>query len=346
MTSRSKRVGTLVLTVLVLTMLVLGACSGSDPEPEPPDDQASASPTPPPAHCQLTGEPPPHDVNLDRPAVAVKIENSPDSRPQHGLENADIVFEEIVEGGITRFMAIYHCGSSKDAGPVRSARFDDPKIARPFTRVLAFSGSNGLVNHELEKRNMIILNEINQQGAFFRVPPGVLLVHNLFVRTEVLRNDRRVRRVDPPRDDVFTFGDIQEGAQPARKVRLNFNASIAIEYKYREGAWKRFENGPFLTSHGSQIAPPNVLIQEVDVHNSSRLRDSAGNPSPKIDLKGRGRAFLFRDGRVIKGTWQMKNGRPYYRTRSGDDFVFARGSIWIELVPSRKGEVKGAIAFN
>jgi hypothetical protein len=321
------------------------ACTGSDPAPPEPD-QSKAAPKPEPARCPLTGEPPPHDIDLDRPAVAVKIENSPQARPQHGLENADIVFEEIVEGGITRFMAIYHCGSSKDAGPVRSARFDDPKIARPFTRVIAFSGSNGLVNKELEKRNMIILNEINQQGAFFRVPPGVLLVHNLFVRTEVLRNDKRVRKVDPPLADVFTFGDVPKGATRARRVRVNFNASITIEYRYREGAWKRFEDGPFMTARGSQIAVPNVLIQEVGVHNSSRLRDSAGNPSPKIDLKGKGRAFLFRDGRVIKGTWQMKNGRPYYRTRSGKDFVFAPGSIWIELVPSKKGEVKGAIAFD
>ena len=69
-----------------------------------------------------------------------------------------------------------------------------------------------------------------------------------------------------------------------------------------------------------------MLIQQVDVNNSNRLVDSAGNPSPKLDLKGKGKALLFRDGKVIKGTWQMKNGRPYYRTASGDDFVFARGS--------------------
>ena len=278
--------------------------------------------------------------------MAVKIENSPQARPQHGLEQADLVFEEIVEGGITRFMAIYHCGRTDDAGPVRSARFDDPKIARPFTRVIAYSGSNGLVEKELSKRNMVTLNELNQRGAFFRVPPGTILVHNLFVRTEVLRNDPRVEKVDPPRSDVFTFGDVPDSAKKARSVRVNFNASITIEYKWEGGAWKRYEDGPFTTQAGSQIAVPNVLIQQVDVNNSNRLVDSAGNPSPKLDLKGKGKALLFRDGKVIKGTWQMKNGRPYYRTLSGDDFVFAKGPIWVELVPSKRGQVKGAIAFN
>lgn len=343
MTSRSR--GFIAVAVAVI-LLVLGACSGSEPAPPAPTKSAQRTPEPKPERCPLTGVEPPRGVDLDRPAVAVKIENSPQARPQHGLQSADIVFEEIVEGGITRFMAIYHCGSSKDAGPVRSARFDDPKIARPFTRVIAFSGSNELVNKELEDRNMIILNEINQRGAFFRVPPGVLLVHNLFVRTERLRNDKRVRRAAPPPDDVFTFGDVQRGAERARKVRVNFNASTTIEYRYRGGAWKRFEGGPFLTNIGTQIAVPNVLVQEVDVHNSKRLLDSAGNPSPMIDLKGKGRAWLFRDGRVIKGTWKMKYGRPHYRTRSGDDLVFAPGRIWIELVPSKKGEIKGAIAFN
>ena len=305
----------------------------------------SAPAAEPEPRCPLTGEEPPSDIDLDRPAVAVKIENSPQARPQAGLETADLVFEEIVEGGITRFMAIYHCGAAKEAGPVRSARFDDPKIARPFTRVLAYSGSNGLVDKELKKRKMVLLNELNQEGAFYRVPPETILVHNLFVKTEVLRNDKAVRKVNPPRDDVFTFGAVQEGAKKARRIEIQFSDDIAIEYRWGGSLWKRFEDGPFLTKTGTQIAVPNVLVQEVDVDNSSRLVDSAGNPSPKIDLKGKGRAFLFRDGKVIAGTWRMKDGRPYYRTRSGDDFVFATGSIWVELVPSKKGEVKGAIRF-
>lgn len=336
------------LVALVLSaLLVLAGCDrGSDEvAPEPTPTEVASTPEPDPT-CPLTGKEPPRGVELDRPAVAVKIENSPQARPQHGLETADLVFEEIVEGGITRFMAIYHCGRANDVGPVRSARFDDPKIARPFTRVIAYSGSNGLVHKELNNRKMVMLNELNQSGAFFRVPPGTILVHNLFARTEVLRNDSRVRKVEPPRDDVFVFGDVQEGSKKARRVRLNFNASITIEYKWQGGAWKRYENGPFLANTGKQISVPNVLVQQVDVTNSRRLVDSAGNASPKLDMTGKGKAFLFRDGKVIKGTWHMKDGRPYYRTLSGEDFVFAKGPIWVELVPSKKGDVKGAVAFN
>ncbi|HEV3471905.1 MAG TPA: DUF3048 domain-containing protein, partial [Actinomycetota bacterium] len=128
---------------LLAAFLLFGACSDDDPSPPAAAPSPTEVPTATKPRCPLTGKEPRRGIDLDRPAVAVKIENSPQARPQHGLENADLVFEEIVEGGITRFMAIYHCGSSKDAGPVRSARFDDPKLARPFTRVLAFSGSMG-----------------------------------------------------------------------------------------------------------------------------------------------------------------------------------------------------------
>lgn len=325
--------------------LLLAGCKGDEPEPV-----AIPSPTPTAVaeepRCPLTGRKPPKGVDVGRPAVAVKIENSLAARPQSGLDKADLVFEEIVEGGSTRFMAIYHCGSSSNAGPVRSARFDDPKIAEPYTRVIAYSGSNRLVEHELRKRKIVTLNELNQRSAFYRVPPATILVHNLFVRTPRLLADKRVRKLKPPKE-VFEFGPVQKSAKRARRVRLNFNEKITIEYRYKKGRWRRFEGGQFLTRSGKQIAVPNVLVQEVVVNNSRRLLDSAGNPSPRIKLRGRGRALLFRDGKVVKGIWKVgDDGVPHYRRKNGADFVFARGPIWVALVPSRKGDVKGSINYN
>src|SRR5918994_7333194 len=105
-----------ICSVLVAAF-ALAACSGEGEIETGP--QAESTPEPPPV-CLLTGEDP--EADLPRPAVAVKIENSPQSRPQAGLGEADVVFEEVVEGGVTRFAAIYHCGSTKKVGPVRSAR--------------------------------------------------------------------------------------------------------------------------------------------------------------------------------------------------------------------------------
>lgn len=336
----------------LVALLVLAACSSD--EPSQPDEAgeaaAEASPSPQPeAKCPLTGEDPPGKVDVTRPAVAVKIENSPQARPQSGLESADVVFEEIVEGGITRFMAIYHCGSSKQAGPVRSARFDDPKIVTPFTRVLAYSGANAIVERELKARRLVFLDEDNTTDELFRVPEGVLELHNLFADSEALRKLAVKRKVGPPLENIFAFGELPAKAKKARSVSVNFTGSNTIEYRWEGGSWKRYEAGsPFLTATGEQIAVPNVLIQEVDISHSEKIVDVAGNPSPDISLVGKGRLFLFRDGKVIKGTWLNPDdgGVPAFQTRQGETMTFAPGPIWVELVPSAKGTVKGSFSFS
>jgi Protein of unknown function (DUF3048) N-terminal domain/Protein of unknown function (DUF3048) C-terminal domain len=335
-----------LLAGLVVGSLVAGACSGNDEEPAA---TPTTIPAPPPTRCPLTGEDPPKRVNLTRPAVAIKVENSPQARPQSGLEDADVVFEEIVEGGITRFLVLFHCHDSKQVGPVRSARFDDPKIAKLFTRVLAFSGANSIVLRELAKQKMISVEELTSNESLYRVPPGTFDIHNLFGDTTRLRKLDRTKKADGPTGGFFEFGGVPKRARKARSVTVHFSASNTIEYRWRKGAWRRYEAGsPFTTKRGGQIAVPNVLIQEVRVDRSTRIVDSAGNPSPDIDWFGGGRAFLFRNGKVIKGSWRTKkNGAAVvFRTGRGDPFVFDKGATWIELVPSRKGQVKGSVSFK
>lgn len=335
-------------------LLVLTACSGEEEQPAGTVAQAAQpdpaeSPEPLPDWCPLTGEDPAGGVDIARPAVAVKIENSPAARPQTGLENADLVFEERVEGGITRFLAIYHCGASPKAGPVRSGRFDDPKIALPFTRLLAASGSNAIVEREMSKKKMVYLDE-DSTTALFRDPPGFLSIHSLFVNTKRLLKTAIAKKLPSPTHDAFSFGPIEGNPKAARSVALNFTDANTIEYRWRGGGWERYEAGaPFMSSSGDQISVPNVLVQIVKVDNSDSIFDSTGSPSPEISLeKAGGKLLLFREGRVIKGRWSMgKAGRiPVYETKSGEPLSFAEGTTWVELVPSRAGEIKGKVTFK
>ena len=329
-------------------LLVCAACSSDAQAPVAAGgtaEKAGTAPEPPPVCIDGARA---EGAKIDRPAVALKIENSSEARPQSGLEEADLVYEEIVEGGITRFMALYHCGQSAKAGPVRSARFDDPKLALPFTRVLAYSGSNAIVEKELNKRSIVSLTELNAGNAFFRVPAGSTDIHSLYANTEKIRH-QAPHKAKAPGDPIFDFGQLQEGAKKARKVKINFNASNTIEYRWGMGKWWRFEAGEkFMSASGGQIAVPNLLLQQVDVDNSKRIVDPAGNPSPDIDLTGGGKALLFRDGHVIKGLWKIgKHAEsPHFETRSGTRFTFAPGPIWIELVPSKKGQVKGSFSYR
>jgi DUF3048 family protein len=345
--SKTGRLGAALVTLLLLS----AACSGDD-APEvaaTPIATPTPTPTPPETTCPLTGKDPEHGVDITRAAIAIKVEDSPEARPQSGLEHADLVFEEIVEGGITRFMAIFHCGDAPKVGPVRSARFDDPKIGKPFTKLLIYSGANSIVQGELEDRKMLAFEENEISGsALFRDPPGSTSVHSLFANTKEIRKLPAAKRTRPP-ERIFEFGLVDEGAKKARSVSLNFTAGNTIEWRWQGNSWRRFEAGaPFFVGTGDQIAVPNVLVQEVEVDNSCCIRDVAGNPSPDIKLEGSGRALLFRDGKVIKGRWTISSRRdaPVFETKSGDPLVFAPGPIWVELVPSKAGDVKGAIAFR
>jgi hypothetical protein len=327
------------ICIVLVAAFALAACSGEGEIETGP--QAESTPEPPPV-CLLTGEEP--EADLPRPAVAVKIENSPQARPQAGLGEADVVFEEVVEGGVTRFAAIYHCGSTKKVGPVRSARFDDPKIVGPFTKVLAYSGANGIVEKELQKNKMVLFTEqADTAKAFFRDPEGSQDVHSLRMNVEKLRAEVDDLNAATPPEDVFTFGEVPASAKDAKKVTMNFSSSNIVMYRWARGAWRRFQDGaPFKVTPGGQVAVPNVLVQEVKVDPSCCIVDVTGNRSPDISLKGKGKLWLLRDGKVIAGRWAIgDDGIPEYTTLDGDPLPFKVGSIWIELVPSPKGKIKG-----
>ena len=334
---------------LLLALLLLGAACTSEGDARESDEasERKEEAQEPDPECLARADVP-SGVDAGRPAVAIKVENDPAARPQDGLDKADVVYEEVVEGGITRFMAIYHCGESQRVGPIRSARFDDPKIALPFTPILAFSGSNTIVGKELKKRGMQTLVEGMKGTAFFRIPPGSPSVHSVFAHTEKLRGFAKPN-TDAPTPGVFSIGDVPQGAKDAKSVTINFSDDSTIEYRWKNGAWQRWEAGqPFRAEGAGPIEVPNVLIQEVRVDNSKKIVDIEGNPSPEIKLVGKGRAVLFRDGQAVEGEWVIdKEAKPAtFVGKNGDPFAFADGPIWVELVPSKKGQVKGSFSYK
>jgi hypothetical protein len=303
-----------------------------------------------PKTCPLTGLEPRNDAALERPAVAVKVENASIAYPLSGLEDADVVYEELVEGGITRFMAIYHCSDSSRVGPVRSARLVDAAIMTPTTKILAFSGANAPVMKALEKANVVQVTESAAGGAMKRIPrAGLTSEHTLYADSDAVRKIGAKKFSDAPPGDQYEAGDLQSPSKKAAVVEINFSGATSVSYRFAKGHWLRSQNGSsFEDDSGKQIAVENVLIEEHEVVLSQTITDVAGNPSLEIaNETGTGRAFLFRDGRVIKGRWNREDvgDAVTFETKGGDSFVFAPGSIWIELLPSDEGEVKGSFSF-
>ena len=305
---------------------------------------------PEPATCPLSGAEPRREALLSRPAVAVKIENAAIAYPLSGLEEAEVVFEELVEGGITRFMAIYHCTDSEKAGPVRSARTVDPAIMTPLTKILAFSGANASVFDALDEAGIVQIEENTSGGALERIDrAGLAFEHTLYAHTPDLRKLGKKGYSDPPPGETFSFGEIAGKAKKASSITINFSSATTVGYEWNGDAWSRSQNGaPFMSESGEQIAVENVLIEEHDIV-ASGLTDVAGNQSVEIsDVTGEGRAVLFRDGKMIKGSWTRDSVESAVRftAKSGEEFQFSVGSIWIHLVPSQSGELKGSYSFE
>ena len=342
----SKRVAAAALACL----LFFGACSGDDDTPVA-EASPSPSPTPPAPKCPLTGLDAAADADLDRPAVAVKIENNLSAYPLSGLEDAELVYEEQVEGGQTRFMAIFHCADTKKAGPVRSSRAVDPAIMTPTTRILAAAGGNLLVREILEDGNVIIIDEDSAGSAMRRIDrPGISMEHTLYGNTAKLRKIGQKEYKKPPPENLFSFGDLPAGGKKVKKITVEFSSATTIEWRWSKGEWRRSEHGEhFVAESGEHIATDNLIIEQHIVNNSRTIVDVAGNPSIEIaDVTGKGKAILFRDGKAFVGRWVRKTrkDRVVYRTKGGKEMTLKAGTTWVELLPNDEGEVKGSVRFR
>ena len=180
------------------------------------------------------------------------------------------------------------------------------------------------------------------------MPRDSLSVHSVFANTTKLRAAAG-RKAEPPPVGLLPRGERPEGGERVRRVKLWFTPGNVIKYKWRRGGWRRYEGGSrFEAKSGEQIAPPNLVVQEVRVDDSKEIVDTSGNPSPDIKLKGSGEAVLFRNGRAFPGRWTIEETgeAPVYETTEGEEFRFDEGPVWVELVPSRKGDVKGRFSFR
>jgi Protein of unknown function (DUF3048) N-terminal domain/Protein of unknown function (DUF3048) C-terminal domain len=332
---------------LIALSLLFAGCS-SDEEPAGTPETPASSPTIEP-ECSLSGIDIPSGIDAARPAVAIKIENNPSAYPLSGLENAEVVYEELVEGGYTRFAALYHCTDAKKAGPVRSARSVDPGIIGPITKIMGAAGGNNFVRKILKKAKLITVEEDTKGGALRRVSrPGVATEHTLYADTEKVRKVGSKKFEDAPPLDLFEFGSLPDGAQDARTITVTFGGTV-VQYKWKNDAYVRWDYGsPLESDKGKPLTADNVLIEQHKLGYSKRLMDVLGNKSIEIkDVTGSGPAALFRDGKVILGRWEREsmNSPVRFVTKDGDPMVFKVGTIWIELAPSKKGEVKGGFSY-
>lgn len=313
------------------------ALSGDNPvanavDPFVPGDQ---TPTPP---CPLTNQPVGEDKEPpNRPALAIKVENTPDAMPLVGLDKADIVYEEVVEGGITRFIVVFNCSSAERVGPVRSARTTDPKILLQFSEhpLLAYSGGAPKVVNLIKDSGVVGMTEGDPAPPFTR-DDAREVPHNLFANTNKLWVAGQKRaKAEPAPAAVFSYGDLNKPSKKVASATIEFPLTD-VEWRWAGGRWVRYQNGEeMLLEDGGAIEAANVVIQQVKTTESD-IVDVVGYPSPEVEVTGGGKAWLLRDGKLIVGTWERgsEGDITTFQTKKGEEFQLKDGTTFVELAPT------------
>jgi hypothetical protein len=294
----------------------------------------------PPPTCPLTGEAP-HGVVPHRPALAIKVENAPEARPQTGLNRADIVYEEPVEGGYTRFIAIYQCSEAPKVGPVRSGRTTDPDVLVQFGKpILGYAGGKEAVKRGIARAGITDVNYVVAADAYTRDPSRVA-PHNLYTTTRALW-DAADSKAGPPAP-VFSYSEDPAAAFPPGTKRIStahlpFSSVSDVYWAWnrKAGVWLRSHGTtPHELTDGGQVSATNVVVLQVEVR-PGRLLDAVGNPSPVVTLTGRGKAYVLRDGRLIPATWKRPKLSDVTSlvARDGSEVALRPGRTWVELLPS------------
>jgi hypothetical protein len=311
----------LIAALLAVLVVVAAACGGGDGEKKKSSEAAVAP---------LTGLPDPNGDARGRPALEVKVDNTPPARPQAGLQAADVVYEEVVEGEITRFLAIFNSTLPDTVGPVRSVRATDPNLVWPLGGVFAYSGGAAPNLELIRKAPVNGVDETAAGNAMFRERSrGAPL--NLFGRPSDLIA-KNGRPVPPPALFQYLGGNERPAGDPASAARIGFAPGFDPTYTYDPPSrtWKRsYGLAPFAAASGEQIAPTNVVVQ------FTNYEGGVGNPIAEGVTVGEGEVWVFTDGKVIKGRWTRpaKERPAKYVDGSGKAIKLLPGKTWVHLLP-------------
>jgi hypothetical protein len=344
------RTGVVFATVALFALAACagGGGSGTDETTTPTTDGDGGSAVVVGDVAPLTGLPF-GDENLNRPALSVKVDNAPLARPQVGLDRADIVIEQLVEGGYTRYVAVWHSDLPQEVGPVRSVRPMDPDIVSPFGGILAYSGGQPRFKEAmLEAPVTSAINGQSDVRGFFYETNDKVDPHNTIVRAEALVQHFGDRA--PPKQQFDYSTSTTEATavlsgvdQPQFTSRFSYFQAAIWTWSESEDAFLRsLTNGPAdLVLSGNQIAVTNVVSLFVEIQ---VIRDI-----PTTFLVSDGEGFVATGGHQIAIEWSKASPEDpiVLRDLQGREILLAPGKTWIELLPGRGSDVPaGEVIVN
>jgi len=325
---------TTALAAGALAATVLGACSGGEPKAAPGTPTITQTPTPSPTPVgtnPLTGVGAPPSG----PVIAVKVDDTAAGRPSLGLEKADVIYIEEVEGGLTRMVAVF-ASAKPNVRAVRSIRSSDPELLGQYGKITVVASGGGSQAMRVLDRSSLH-SSINDRGqvGFSRDrsrPAPYNVVSNLAEVSAAIKGDG-VRNVG------FTWAATDRrlaGATAAATVSTRVGSTpVGFVWDAKLARYVRTVSGRrILTADGAQVAKPNVLVQFCQIIPDRTDHDVNGNPTMYTKSVGSGRVVLFRNGKEIVGRWSRSSlsAPTRFTDTAGKPLLFAPGGTFVALV--------------
>lgn len=273
------------------------------------------------------------DQEVKERPVMVMVENQAKARPQSGLNEADLIYEILAEGDITRFVAVFQSHSPKVIGPVRSIRPYFVEIGDGLDALIVHAGWSQEAMNLLTERKLAHFDEVYGDGGYYwrddsRKPP-----HNLYTSIEKIRlgAEKRKLRTEWKNPEIkFAADGVNLPGIPANEVGIHYIQKYYVNYKYDEASkrYLRFMEGKPHTDKqtGEQLSAKNILIVEA----KHQIVDDYGRRH--VDVHGPGNGYLVQEGKVREVTWERKNGiiRAFI---NGEEAELLPGNTWIQVIP-------------
>ena len=273
----------------------------------------------------------------DGEILAVKIDDSVSARPQIGIDRADIVYIEQVEGGLTRLATIFSSEIPTLIGPIRSARISDIEILAQYGRVVfAYSGAQSKLLPVISAANLNDYGAQRQSPTIYTRDESRTSPTNMVLRADLLLEKVRSdgREIATSRSVGWNFGDLPIGGTAITEAKLSWPAaSYEVQWSKEESRWLIFNNGVAnVSASGVQHGPTTFLIQNVEIL-PSEYGDKFGGVTPYSKTIGSGTGFVLRDGKYFPATWSRPDelSGTTWLAQDGSELPFARGQIWIAL---------------
>jgi hypothetical protein len=325
---------------MVIAFTIVG-CSDID-ESAPVAIETSSTPPPPPP-------PPPTSVlsgreGIDGPLLVVKIDDTAAAHPQIGMHEAEVVYVEQVEAGLTRLAVVYSSQLPAKIGPVRSARISDLELLAQYGKVaFAYSGAQGKLLPVIARANLIDLGAQREPPSVYtrdstrRSPVNMVLLPQALLD----RAASRGKFPDIAKSVGWNFGDLPEGGERVTDVEVRWPGTrYAVSWNASSANWSLRQDGRAeVGSDGRPFAPSTIVIQLVNVFPSA-YGDRYGGVTPMSETVGEGRALVLRDGRLFRVRWNRPSAASPTSWRiaaTGEEMLFAPGQVWV-LLADRKRE--------